>query len=87
MSTRKDFIDLLLIKEEGIICQCSLNTKLGFIHEIDKKQIVEKDNKTPIETKNENGYKNTIIKTINLKKNTFLYFSKENYLYKLNNSY
>ena len=61
LSTRKDFIDLLLIKEEGIICQCSLNTKLGFIHEIDKKQIVEKDNKTPIETKNENGYKNTII--------------------------
>ena len=87
LSTRKDFIDLLLIKEEGIICQCSLNTKLGFIHEIDKKQIVEKDNKTPIETKNENGYKNTIIKTINLKKNTFLYFSKENYLYNLNNSY
>ena len=87
LNTRKDFSDLLLIKEEGIISQCSLNTKLGFIHEIDNKQIVEKENKTPIKTKDENGCKNTIVKTINLSKNTFLFFSSANYLYKLNNSY
>ena len=87
LNTRKDFSDILLIKEEGIISQCSLNTKLGFIHEIDKNQFVEKDNQTPIGTKNENGFKNTIIKTINLTKNSFLFFSKANYIYKLNNSY
>ena len=86
LNKRNDFYDLLLIKEEGIISQYSLNSKLGIIHEIDKNKIIENDNKTLIETKKENGFKNSIVKTINLTKNCFLFFSKGNYIYKLKNS-
>ena len=41
LNKRNDFYDLLLIKEEGYISQCSLKMKLGIIHEIDEIQIVE----------------------------------------------
>ena len=83
LNTRNEFSDLLLINEEGFISQCSLNMKLGIMHEIEKKQIIENNSKTPIENKNENGFKNTFVKTINLTKNSFLFFSKGNCIYKL----
>ena len=87
LNARKDFFDLLLIKEEGYITQISLNNKLGIIHEIDKKQIVENDNKTSNKTKNQSLFKNNIVKIINLTKNSFLFLSKGNYLYKLKSSF
>ena len=87
LNKRNDFSDLLLINEEGYISQISLNMKLGIIHEIDKKQIIENNNKTQNENKNENSDKNTFVKAINLAKNSFLFFSKGNYIYKLKSSY
>ena len=87
LNKRKDFSDILLINEEGYISQCSLNLKLGIMHEIEKTQIIENDNKTPIESKIENRVKNCIVKSINLTKNSFLFFSKGNCIYKLKSSY
>ena len=87
LNTRKDFLDLLLIKEEGYISQCTLNMKLASIHEIEKTQIVENDNKMQNGSKNENKFKTNIVKTINLTNNSFLIFNKGNDLYKLKKSY
>ena len=87
LNKRKDLSDILLINEEGYISQCSLNLKLGIMHEIEKTQIIENDNKTPIESKIENRVKNCIVKSINLTKNSFLFFSKGNCIYKLKSSY
>ena len=87
LNTRKDFLDLLLIKEEGYISQCTLNMKLASIHEIEKTQIVENDNKMQNGSKNENKFETNIVKTINLTNNSFLIFSKGNNLYKLKKSY
>ena len=86
LNTRKDFSDLLLINEEGYISQYSLNMKLGILHGIEKKQIVENGNKMPNENNDGNGFENVIVKTINLNNNTFLFFSKGNYIYKLKSS-
>ena len=87
LNKRNDFSDLLLINEGGYISQISLNMKLGIIHEIDKKQIIENNNKTSNENKNENDFINTFVKIINLTKNSFIFFSKGNYIYKLKSSY
>ena len=73
LNKRKDFYDILLINEEGYITQCSLNMKLGIIHEIEKIQLIEKDNKTSIESETENSFNNIIVKAINLTKNSFLF--------------
>ena len=85
LSRRKDIYDLLLINEEGYISQYSLNSKLKILFEIEKTKIGDKNcNKSNDENNIE--IKNIINKTINLQ-NTFLFLTKENYIYKLKSSY
>ena len=81
LNRRKDFYDLLLINEEGYISQYSINAKLNIIFEIEKTKIVDKNCRKSNEEPNEE-LKNNIIKTIKLK-NSFLFLTKENYIYKL----
>ena len=95
LSKRNDILDLLLLCEEGFLCQYILNMKLGIIYEIAKIkidilnekqcQLVDLDNRTSIEKLNDDKNENGIIKMVNLSKSSYLIITRDNNIYNLKN--
>ena len=93
LSKRNDLFDLLLLCEEGFLCQYILNMKLGIIYEIAKMkidilnekqcQLVDLDNRTSIQNDDKN--ENEIIKIVNLSKSSYLIITRDNNIYNLKN--
>lgn len=93
LSKRNDLFDLLLLCEEGFLCQYILNMKLGIIYEIAKMkidilnekqcQLVDLDNRTSIQNDDKN--ENEIIKIVNISKSSYLIITRDNNIYNLKN--
>ena len=97
LGKRNDLLDLLLLCEEGFLCQYILNMKLGIIYEIAKMkidilderkvQLVDLDNHNSNENLSDDKNENGIIKMVNLSKSSYLIITKDNNIYNLKNYY
>jgi len=95
LGKRNDLLDLLLLCEEGFLCQYILNMKLGIIYEIAKMkidilderkvQLVDLDNHNSNENLSDDKNENGIIKMVNLSKSSYLIITKDNNIYNLKN--
>ena len=95
LGKRNDLLDLLLLCEEGFLCQYILNINFGIIYEIAKMKIdilnekiyklVDLDNHNPNENLNDDKNENGIIKMVNLSKSSYLIITRDNNIYNLKN--
>jgi hypothetical protein len=95
LGKRNDLLDLLLLCEEGFLCQYILNINCGIIYEIAKMKInilnekkyklVDLDNHNPNENLNDDKNENGIIKMVNLSKSSYLIITRDNNIYNLKN--